>query len=191
MVSLNHLPNKHFLWPFYQMDIWQSPTSCKDRKTHRLSADRTVNSRLLLLLRFSSASFFPVGVPALLFSSSGLTGIFGFPKTLETSAGFLPAGATSRTGAAAWKNFCRADCVFWAVVVHDSEGGAGLTGVATTFTGASRSTEDGRGAGFFGLARAPVGGPAGAAGPFLLAASRLQSSWWALQMKASGVLPGL
>lgn len=172
------------------MDICQSPTSCKDRKTHRLSAGRTVNGRLLLLLRFSSASFFPVGVPALLFSSSGLTGIFGLPKTLETSAGLLSAGATSRTGAAAWKNFCRADCVFWAAVVHDSEGGAGLTGFATTFTGAS-STEDGRGAGFFGLARAPVGGRAGAAGPFLLAASRLQSSWWALQMKVSGFLPGL
>lgn len=187
MVGLNHLPNKHFLWSLYQMDTWQSPTSCKDKKTHRLSADRTVNGRLLLLLRFSSASFFPVGAPAPLFSSPGLTGL---PKTLETSADFLSAGVTSLPGAAAWKNFCRADCVFWAVVVHDSEGGAGLTGFATTFTGAS-STEDGRGAGFFGLARAAVGGPAGAAGPFLLAGSRLQSSWWALQMKVSGFLPGL
>lgn len=83
-------------------------------------------------------------------------------------------------GAAAWKNFSLADCVFWAEAVHDSGGGVEMTGFTrATSTGAS-STEEGRG--FLAL----MGGPVG---PFLL--KRLQSCWWALQTKVSGPAPGL
>lgn len=87
------------------------------------------------------------------------------------------------SSAAAWKNFCLADCVRWAEAVHDSGGGVGLTGFTTaTSTGAS-STEEGRD--FL----APVGDPVTPAIPFLL--KGLQSSWWALQIKVSGLVPGL
>lgn len=84
-----------------------------------------VKGRLLLLLRFSSASFF---------SAVALSSLWTF-------AGVLSPAVTSASSA--WKNLCRADCVFWAEAVQDSEGGLGLTGSMGAFRGAS-STEDGR-----------------------------------------------
>lgn len=91
---------------------------------HLLSADRTVNGRLLLLLQFSSASFFPVSVLALLFSSSssGLSETFGPPDPFKGSVGFLSSVEASVAGGAAWKNLCRAAWVRWAEVVHDFVG---------------------------------------------------------------------
>lgn len=150
--------------------------------THRLSADRMVNGRLLLLLQFSSANFFPTVVLALLFSSSGLSWTFGLPKTLESSVDFLlPVGA-SVTGCAAWKNLCRADCVFWAEAVQDLADGVGPTGFTIIFSGAN-STEEGRGAGWVWLALSNR--PAELAGPFFIPGSEeeaLQLFWWALQI---------
>lgn len=150
-----------------------------------------VNGRLLLLLQFSSASFFPMVVLTLLFSSSGLSGTFCLPKTLESSAGFLLPVEASVTGGAAWKNLCRADCVFWAEAVQDLEGGVGLTGFTTIFSGAD-STEVECGAGLDWLAL--FNRPAELAGPFLICGSDgegLQLFWLALQMKVSGSFPGL
>lgn len=150
--------------------------------SHRLSADRTVNGRLLLLLQFSSATFFPIDALALLLSSSRL------PETLS-SEGLLSRVPIS--GTAAWKNLCRADCVFWAEGVQGSGGGVGLAGFTTISTGAS-STEEGRGAGsglpplFNCLAEM--------AAPNLISHSEedvLQLFWWALQIKVSGSVPGL
>lgn len=99
------------------------------------------------------------------------------------------------TGGAAWKNLCRADCVFWAEAVQDLEGpdwtGVGLTGFTTTFSGAD-STEGGRGAGWVWLAL--FNRPTEMACLFLIPGSEedgLQPLWWALQMKVSGFLPGL
>lgn len=96
----------------------------KAARTHRRSADRMVNGRLLLLLllRFSSAGFF---------LAVALSSLWTF------------AGVLSPTATSAWKNLCRADCVFWAEAVQDSEGGLGLTGSTGASRGAS-STEDGR-----------------------------------------------
>lgn len=96
----------------------------KAARTHRRSADRMVKGRLLLLLRFSSASFFP---------AVALSSLWIF-------AGVLSPAVTSATSA--WKNLCRADCVCWAEAVQDWEGGLGLTGSTRAFRGAS-STEDG------------------------------------------------
>lgn len=130
-------------------------------------------------------------VLALLFSSSGLSGTFGLSKTLEGSVGFLLPVEASVTGGAAWKNLCRADCVFWAEAVQDWEGGVGLTGFTTIFSGAD-STEEGRSAGWVWLAL--FSRPAELAGPFLIPASQeegLQLFWWALQIKVSGFFPGL
>lgn len=105
--------------------------------------------------------------------------------------GFLSPVVTSVTGGAAWKNLCLADCVFWAVDVHDSEGGVGLTGFTTILSGAN-STEEGRDAGWVWLAL--FNRPADMPGPFLIPGSEeegLQLLWWALQMKVSGFFPGL
>lgn len=168
---------------------WEYPNT--EWNIHRLSADRIVNGRLLLLLQFSSASFFPIVALALLFSSSVLSGIFGLPKTLESSVGFLSPVVTSLTGGAVWKNLCRADCVFWAEDVQDLAGGVGLTGFTTILSGAN-SAEEGRGAGSVWLA--PFNGPAEMAGPILIPGSEeegLQLFWWALQIKVSGFFPGL
>lgn len=110
---------------------------------NRLSAERTVNGRLLLLLQFTSASFFPMIILAGLLSSSGLSGTFGLSETLERSVDFLLPVEVSVTGGEAWKNLCRADCVFWAEAVQDLDGGgAAVTGFTTTLTGAD-STDDG------------------------------------------------
>lgn len=166
----------------------RNDTECN---THRLSADWMVNGRLLLLLQFSSANFFPVVVLALFFSSSRLSGTFGLPKTFEGSVGFLLPAEASLTGNAAWKNLCRADWVFCAEAVQDWEGGVGLTGFTTMFSGAD-STEEGRGAGWIWLAL--FNRPAELAGPCLSAASQeegLQLFWWALHIKVSGFFPGL
>lgn len=84
-----------------------------------------VKGRLLLLLRFSSASVFPAVVPPSLLSFVGVV------SPVVTSA---------------WKNLCRADCVFWAEAVQDLEGGLGPTRSAGALKGAS-STEEGRRAG--------------------------------------------
>lgn len=152
--------------------------------THRLPAERMVNGRLLLLLQFSSASFFPIVVLALVFSSSGL------PETPETFAGFLSPVLTSVTGAAR-KKLCRANCVFLAEAVQDSDGGVALTGFTAIFSGAN-STEEGRGAGSTRLA--PCDRPAEMAGLFSTRDSEeggLQLFRWALQMKVSGFVPGL
>lgn len=89
--------------------------------THRWSADRMVKGRLLLLLRFSSASFFP---------AVALSSFWTFARALTSAS-------------SAWKNLCRADCVFWAEAVQDLEGGLGLTGSTGAFRGSS-STGDGR-----------------------------------------------
>lgn len=158
---------------------------------HRISADWMVNRRLLLLLQFSSASFFPMFVLALLFSSSGLSGTFGLPETLNGSVGFLLPVEDSVTGAAAWKNLCRAVWVLWAEVVQDWEGGGGLTGFSGAVSGAD-STEEGRGAGWVWLAL--FNRPAELADPFLITVSEgegLQLLWWVLQIKLSGFFPGL
>lgn len=156
--------------------------------THRLSADRTINGRLLLLLQFSSANLFPVVALALLLSSSsGLCGIFGQPEMNEGSAGFPVSFGASATGGAAWKNLCRAACVLWAAAVHDWEGGVGLTGFRTTFRGAG-GTEEGSGAGWVWLA--PLGRPTELVGPFLIAASA-EDGLQLLQIKVSGSFPGL
>lgn len=161
-------------------------------KAYRVSAERMVNGRLLLLLQFSSASFFPIVVLALLFSSLELSGTFGLPKTLEGSVGFLLSAEACVSGGAAWKNLCRAACVFWAEAVQDWEGGVGLTGFRMTFNGAD-STEEGRsGAGCVWLA--PFDRTAELVGPFLIPTSEgegLQLLWWALQIKVSGFFPGL
>lgn len=160
-------------------------------KTHRVSAERTVNGRLLLLLQFSSASFFPIVVLALLFSSLGLGWAFGLPKTLGGSVGFLLSDVASVTGAVVWKNLCRAAWVLWAEAVQDWGGGAGLTGFRTTLRGAE-STEGGRGAGRVWLA--PFNRTAEVMGPFLIPTSEeedLQLLWWVLQIKVSGLFPGL
>lgn len=69
------------------------------------------------------------------------------------------------------------------------EGGVGLTGFTTIFSGAE-STEEGRGAGWVRLAL--FNGPAELAGPFLTSEEDgLQLVWWALQIKVSGFFPGL
>lgn len=60
-----------------------------------------VNGRLLLLLQFSSASFFPMVVLALLFSSSGFSGNFELPETLDSSVDrLLTVEASVAAGAA-------------------------------------------------------------------------------------------
>ncbi len=159
--------------------------------THRLSADLMVNGRLLLLLQFSAASFCPVFVLALLFSSSRLGVTFGLPETRESSVGFLLPTESSVTGGAAWKNLCRADCVFWAVGVQVLEGGVGPTGFTTIFSGAD-STEEGRCAGWVWLVL--LNRLTDMACPFLIPDSEedgLQLLWCALQMKVSGFFPGL
>lgn len=159
--------------------------------THRLSADRMVNRRLLLLLQFSSANFFPVVVLTLLLSS-GLSGTFGLPKTLEGSVGFLLPVEASVTGTAAWKKLCLAVCVLWAEAIQDREGGVGLIGFRTIFNGADSTEEEGRDAGWVWLTL--FNRPAELAGPFLIPASEeedLQLFWWALQIKVSGFFPGL
>lgn len=75
-----------------------------------LSAVRMLNSRLLLLLKFSSANFFPMLVLAVFLFSSELRGTFGFPETLRPSAAFLlPLEASDAGSGAVWKNLCRAD----------------------------------------------------------------------------------
>lgn len=84
-----------------------------------------MKGRLLLLLRFSSASVFPAVVP----------------PSLLSFVGVVPPVVTS-----AWKNLCRADCVFWAEAVQDLEGGLGPRGSTGALIGAS-STEEGRRAG--------------------------------------------
>lgn len=159
-------------------------------KAHRISADRMVNRCLLLLLQFSSASFFPTVVLDLLLSSSGLSGTFGLPNTPEGSVGFLLLIEAPVTGGADWKNLCRAAWVFWAEAVQDWEGGVGLSGIWTTFSGAD-STE-GCGAGWVWLAL--FGWTAELAGPFLIPTSEekgLQLFWWVVQIKVSGFFPGL
>ncbi len=131
---------------------------------------------------------------ALLFSlssSSGLNGTFGLSKTLEGSVGFLLPVEASVTGGGAWKNLCRADCVFWAEAVQDREGGVGLIGFTPIFSGAN-STEEGRGAGWVRLAL--FNRPPELVDSFLIPASQeegLQLFWWALQMKVSGFFPRL
>lgn len=70
-------------------------------KAHLLPADRTVNKRLLLLLEFSSASFFPKVAWALFFSSLGLSETFGLPEPPEGSVCFLLLIETTVTGGAA------------------------------------------------------------------------------------------
>lgn len=84
-----------------------------------------MKGRLLLLLRFSSASVISAGVPPSLLSFVGVVS---------------PVVASAR------KNLCRADCVFWAEAVQDLEGGLGPTGSTGALKGAS-STEEGRRAG--------------------------------------------
>lgn len=175
--------------------IRKGQSVCGHRKytecsAHRLSADRMVNGRLLLLLQFSSANFFPMVVLVLLLSS-WLSGILGFPKTFDGSVGFLVPVETSVAGGGAWKNLCRADWVFWAEAVQDWEGGIGLTGFTTMFSGADK-TEEGRGAGWVWLT--PFNRPAELAGPFLIpcaAGEGLQLFWWVLQIEVSGSFPGL
>ena len=102
---------------------WMSDLQ-KAARTHRQSADRMLKGRLLLLLRFSSATFFP---------AVALSSLWTFVTVLSPSV-------TSATSA--WKNLWRADCVLWAEAVQDSEGRLGLTGSTGAVTGAS-STEDG------------------------------------------------
>lgn len=152
--------------------------------THRLPAERMVKGRLLLLLQFSSASFFPIAVLALVFSSSGL------PETPATFAGFLSPVLTSATGVA-WKKLCRADCVFWAEAVQDVDGGVALAGFTAMSSGVN-STEEGRGAGAPWLA--PGERPAETAGLLWTPGSEdggLELLGWALQIKVSGFFPGL
>lgn len=157
---------------------------------HHLSADRIVNGRLLLLLQFPSASFFPIITLAWLFSSSG--GTLGLPVTPDCSVGFLLSLEASVTCGAAWKNFCRAACVFWAEAVQDCEAGGGVTGFRTLLRGAD-STEGGRGDAWFWLPS--FGGcTADLVRPFLIRAFEeevLKLLWWELQIKVSGVFPGL
>lgn len=85
-----------------------------------------VNGRLLLLLQFSAANFFPISVLALLLPSS-----LDFRLLTKGSGG-------------AWKNLWRSVWVLCADVVQDWEGGTGSTGFKTIFNGAD-STEEGRG----------------------------------------------
>lgn len=66
---------------------------------NRLSADRMVNCRLLLLLLFSSASFLPLTVLALLLSLSGMSGTFTLSEIFEAPAGLLlPVEASALVG---------------------------------------------------------------------------------------------
>lgn len=100
----------------------------------------------------------------------------------------LPIGVLA-SGGAAWKNLCRAACVFWAEAVQDGEGGPGLTGVGSTLSGAER-TDEGRGAGWAWLA--PFVWTADLAGPFMIPSSEETGLFgWAVQEKVPGFFPGL
>jgi len=131
-------------------------------------------------------------VPALLSSPGPFSGTVALTRTLEGSAGFRLPTEASASGSAAWKNLCRAVCVFWAEAVQDWAGFGGVTGFRTIFRGAD-GTEEGRGAGW--VWPAPLKRTAELAGPFLTADSEeedgLQLFWWALQIKVSGFFPGL
>lgn len=98
----------------------------------------------------------------------------------------------SVTCGTAWKNFCRAACVFWAEAVQDWEVGVGATSFKTLFSGAD-NTEGGCGEGRFMLASFS-GRAAELVRPFLIRASEeevLEVFWWELQIKVSGSVPGL
>lgn len=153
---------------------------------HRLSAERTVNLYvllLLLLLRF--ASVFPVTARPLLFSSTALGRTCLCP---DGSAGLVLSAEASDVDGAAWKNLWRATCVFCADDVQDWGGGVRPGGFGAT-VGAAGGTAVGRGAGW--VWTTPLDCRTEPVSRFSAAALEGEVLQLFLQTKVSALLPGL